>query len=193
MPDWLDATSMPCLSGECAFHTEHPPCNRGWLDADHVCPCWAARRRVNVRHTDPDPIPTTGTPMPATVRAAWNTARKTLPGPSAITPAWVPTGKARPALPAPQKRPEPVAVDRPAAGPTPDPVLDQLPTADVTPAQRAELVAALNKARAAGWTDPELATLLHANTDPNRPPARLWLYVLRRCLTEPRIVDQAAA
>lgn len=192
MTDWLDDGPRPCRPGECDFHSEHLPCDRGWLNADQVCPCWAARRPLKVHHTG-EGRPVAGTPMPATVRAAWNTARKTLPGPSTVTPAWVPARKTSRAPIEPQKPAEPVADDEPAPEPAADPVLDQLPAAGITAAQRAELVAALNAARAAGWTNPELLALLHANTDHDRPPARLWLYVLRRCPSEPRIVDQAAA
>lgn len=191
--NWLDTDSRPCQPGECDHHVEHRPCDRGWLDADHVCPCWAARRRVDVHHTDLDAIPTAGTPMPASVRAAWHTARKTLAAPSTVIPAWVPAEPAAPvAATSGESRlmPDPGELE-----PTPDPVLEQLPAAAaLSTAERARLVDALNAARAAGWTDHQLAAHLHANTDPDRPPARLWLHVLKpRALAEHRPVVKAAA
>lgn len=133
------------------------------------------------------PIPAAGTPMPGTVRAAWRTAIKTGRVPSTVAPAWIPApepGAAEPSGPdGPGPEPEP----------GPDPVVDELGT-ELTARQRAQLIAALNTARAAGHQDPELLALLHANTDPDRHPLKLWLHVLRNSDSWPaQIVLQVAA
>ncbi len=179
--------SRPCVRRECDLHSEHPPCDLGWISADRVCPCWSARRRVEVHYSGPAPS-REGVPMPAGVRAAFHAAQKAARPVPAVpeAPTRVPTP--RPAAPGAAARPEP--------DPVPDAVLDRLPASGhtITVAQRAQLLDALGTARAAGWIDTALTSLLEANTDPDRSPVRLWLRVLQRnALDAPRTACEAAA
>lgn len=125
--------------------------------------------------------------MPGTVRAAWRTAIKTARTPSTVAPAWIPAAEPAPAEPSGPSGPDPTADSGS------DPVVDELGT-ELTARQRTQLIAALNGARAAGHQDPELLALLHANTDPDRHPLKLWLHVLRNSDSWPaQIVLQVAA
>jgi hypothetical protein len=162
-----DTTSRPCYRGECDHHP-HQPCDLGWLGpGDKVCPCWSARRRLVVNHTGP-PDHGRPAPMPAVVRAAWNTAAsgaRPLPrsGPSsdrAAQPA------AAPDAPAP--------VDPRAAA-----VLAELGLDAARAGSSLRLARALVVAAEAGWPEADLIELLKSTEDPDgRPPTLLWTWTV---------------
>lgn len=159
--------SRPCYRGECDRHP-HQPCDHGWLGPDRVCPCWSARRRLVVNHTAP-PDEGRSAPMPMSVRAAWATARadarplprsKPEPRPSA------PGGG--PAVPAPLDPRAADVVSRLGLDEsTPDPLLLRLAAA---------IAAALDQ----GWRAEDLVQRLDADRDPDREPARYWIWCLGR-------------
>ena len=169
MPEQVNE-SRPCQPGECDRHPDHPPCDRGWIGTDRICPCWAARRLNVVHHTGPAE-PAAAMPMPASVRAALRTA--------------LADGRPRPRPAPPQQH---GAVDRQAAAepPPPDPraaaILTDLGT-EPNPASRVHhrLAAALTAALDAGWTAADLVEKLKNTADPDgRPAEPLWAWTLER-------------
>ncbi len=157
--------SRPCHRGECERH-HHPPCNQGWISVDRVCPCWSARRRLVVNHSGP-PDQAPPAPMPASIRAAWNTAR----------------ADARP-LPqsGPSRRPDPASSPPPVPGPLDPRGAEVVSRLSLDPAPAGPLLRRLVGAVAAaldqGWTVEDLVQLLDADRDPDREPVRYWIWRL---------------
>ncbi len=171
--------SRPCLPNECLYHSDHPPCDAGWIHGDQVCPCWAARRLLQV-HTS-GPIRTEpGPPMPALVRAAWTTAK----------------ADARP-LPEGTKPKQRITYTEPARAIPADPRIDAV-LAEIGCASKPgtrplfRLRAAIAKALGHGWHPDELIDLLKNTTDPaGRAPEHLWAWTCEHL--EPHVRHTANA
>ena len=174
--------SRPCADGECDYHSEHRPCELGWIDADTVCPCWSARRRVRINHTDPEPLVTVGTPMPASVRAALHAAKKTAHADVPNTLPWVPKTQTAPAEESPTENDGDFQqLDDRAIQ-----ILQNLEVAPLEPTQSLNrLGTAIAAALDRGWSANTLTAHLDNNRGPDETPIRFWIWTLGRIDAHP--------